>query len=263
MKLYFAGYSTDKEIFEVEKAQCLLESYLLFKKKDYKEWHLKRGLLNRDLFLDSGAFSAFTRKEKIDIDEYINFIKTNKNYITTYATLDVIGSYELTRKNTEYMESKDLNPLPVFHYGSPLSELERMIEKYDYIALGGLVPLSMKRKKLMNWLDVCFSRIMKKKPLVKVHGFGVNAFWAWKRYPFCSVDATSWLVGGKFRRIIIFENGKLNGYGKKDKNLSLNSMNTYLNHYTDLNRSNVIEYLKGADYITKLWEKRGISWSDK
>lgn len=105
------------------------------------------GLLNRNLFLDSGAYSAFSRGEKIDIDEYIKFIQKYQNNIKIYAGLDVIGNYIETRKNLEYMESKGLKPLPTFHFGSPLSELERMIDKYDYIALGGLVPLSMKRKK--------------------------------------------------------------------------------------------------------------------
>lgn len=67
------------------------------------------------------------------------------------------------------------------------------------------------------WLDNCFSIITKKKPLIKIHGFGVNAFWIWERYPFYSVDATSWLMGGKFRRLIEFKKNKFITLGKKDK----------------------------------------------
>lgn len=261
MKLYFAGYSTDKDFHEVKEAQYLLESYLLFRKKNFKEWHQNRKLLGRKLFLDSGAFSAFSRDEKINIDSYINFIKENKEYLEVYAGLDVIGDYIATRQNIEYMESKGLSPLPTFHFGSPLEELERMVEKYDYIALGGLVPISMQRAKLQNWLDICFSIIGKKKPLTKVHGFGVNAFWAWKRYPFYSVDATSWLMGGKFRRIIEFNGKEFVAYNKHSKDINLKTMKTHNSHYSELNRKNVLEYLKAKDFITKLWAKRGIIWN--
>lgn len=31
-------------------------------------------------------------------------------------------------------------------------------------------------------------------------------------------------------------------------------------HYLELNRNNLFEYQKGAEYITKLWEKRGVKW---
>lgn len=261
MKLYLASYSTDKKIFEVKDAKNLLDTYLLFKNKDYVFWHQQKGLVGKNLFLDSGAYSAFSRGEKIDIDKYIEFVKKYKSHIEVYAGLDVIGDHIGTRKNIEYMESKGLKPLPTFHFGSPLEELERMINKYDYIALGGLVPLSMQRTKLKKWLDTCFSVIVKKKPLTKVHGFGVNAFWAWERYPFYSVDATSWLMGGKFRRVVVFEKGKFIAYNKRNNEKNLKTLSTHNNHYTDLNRNNVKEYLKGADYITELWIKRGIKWN--
>lgn len=139
MLLYLAGYSTDKDIDKVEGADNLLESYLLFQNKDYVDFHQKRRLLNKRLFVDSGAFSAFTCGVIIDIDDYIDFLKRNEKYIATYATLDVIGDYKGTARNTEYMESKGLHPLPTFHAGSPYEELERLVDKYEggYIALGG------------------------------------------------------------------------------------------------------------------------------
>lgn len=143
MKLYFASYSTDTGASESTGANNLLETYLYFKNKDYQVWHKDKGLLGKDLFLDSGAFSAFTKGKVINIDEYIGFIKKNEKVITTYAGLDVIGDSEATRKNVEYMESKGLHPLPTFHHGSDYEELERMVKKYNYIALGGLVPISM------------------------------------------------------------------------------------------------------------------------
>lgn len=260
MKLYFAGYSTDKEIFQIPEANNLLESYLLFKNKDYVQWHKERGLLGKQLFLDSGAFSAFSRGEVIDIDKYIQFVLANKEHIEVYATLDVIGDWEATKKNTEYIESFGLKPLATFHAGSPLEELIRMCHSYDYIALGGLVPLSMKRGKMKSWLDKCFGIIMKENPKLKVHGFGVNAVWAWERYPFYSVDATSWLMGGKFRRMVKFENGQLTAFNKYSEENSIEKVKVFKDHYTDINRYNVYEYIKAQNYYTRVWERRGIKW---
>ena len=44
-----------------------------------------------DLFLDSGAFSAWNKGTSIDIKKYIKFIKKNEDLFTVYANLDVIG----------------------------------------------------------------------------------------------------------------------------------------------------------------------------
>lgn len=38
-----------------------------------------------NLFLDSGAYSAYTKGVNIDIQEYISFIKSNIKYISVYA----------------------------------------------------------------------------------------------------------------------------------------------------------------------------------
>jgi hypothetical protein len=89
-----------------------------------------------------GAFSAFTIGSLIDINEYVEYIKKNKEKFEVYATLDVIGDYEATERNTRYMQKCGLQPLPVFHYKSPVEYLEKLVNEYDYIALGGLVPLA-------------------------------------------------------------------------------------------------------------------------
>lgn len=261
MLLYLAGYSTDKEIKDVKGADNLLESYLLFRNKDYKKWHQEKGLLNKRLFLDSGAFSAFTRNEKIDLDEYIRFIKANEEYITTYATLDVIGDYKATQRNTDYMESLGLHPLPTFHAGSPYKVLEEMVDRYEggYIALGGLVPLALNRKLMQGHLDKCFSII---KTRCKVHAFGVNGAWAWMRYPLYSADATSWLMGSKFRHLVHWneKTQKLERFTKRSKILSEHTAFVNNGHYADVNKYNAEAYLKGAAFATKLWESRGVVW---
>ena len=261
MLLYFAGYSTDKEIFQVPGAENFLESYLLFRNKDYKQYHEERHLLGKRLFLDSGAFSAFTQGKKIDIDAYADFVKANEKYITTYATLDVIGDYKGTEKNTRYLESKGLHPLPTFHFGSPYEVLEKMVDEYEgqYIALGGLVPLALDRTTMQAHLDKCFSII---KTRVKVHAFGVNGVWAWLRYPFYSADATSWLMGGKYRMILNWnqKTQKMEKTSKRTQKIDRYTPLIYNGFYADINKHNASEYIKAAQFATKLWESRGVKW---
>lgn len=162
------------------------------------------------LFLDSGAFSAFSKGVDININEYISFIKENKEYIEVYANLDVIGDAEATLKNQRIMEKKGLNPLPCFHYGDDIKYLKLYMQENDYIALGGMVPISSKN--LILWLDEIFSYICDNKgiPKVKVHGFGLTSFDLMFRYPWYSVDSTSWVMTGRFGGILVpkFRNNK-------------------------------------------------------
>jgi hypothetical protein len=166
-----------------------------------------------DIFLDSGAFSAFTKGKKINIKNYISFIKKNKKHLTAYANLDVIGingerpnehTAKKTLSNQKKMEGNGLKPIPCFHYGEPFKYLEYYIKNYDYIALGAMVGIAV--NKLIPWLDKCFNRYIcdeKGMPNIKIHGFGVTSISIILRYPFYSIDSTSWVISGLLGSIYV------------------------------------------------------------
>lgn len=163
-----------------------------------------------NLFLDSGAFSAWTQKTTIDIQEYILFIKKHEKVITIYANLDVIGDAEATWKNQQIMEKAGLSPVPVYHMREPISYLEKYL-KYPYIALGGLVKAG--NQLLIPWLDQIWQDYLtdeKGVPKTKVHGFGLTSLVLMLRYPWYSVDSTSWVVTGRVGSIYVpkFKAGK-------------------------------------------------------
>jgi hypothetical protein len=249
MILYFASANVSKEFFDAG-AKDVLVSYIDFRNKNLDK--LKgRG----KVFLDSGAYSAFTRKVKIDLNEYCEFIKRN-DFVDVYAGLDVIGNWKMTAENQKLMEEKGLKPLPTYHFGSPFSELERLCQNYDYIALGGLVPLAMRRRIMKLWLDNCFGIINKYWPK-KIHGFGVNAFWAWERYPFYSVDATSWVKWAGFKRLAKFtQKKKFEICNKREKTKEAVFITTKTGK--ELSCENIKGYKRMAEYITELWKERGI-----
>lgn len=158
-----------------------------------------------DLFLDSGAFSAWSQKTSINLKDYIQFIKDHKHLIDVYANLDDIHDPEITYKNQIRMEKAGLSPIPVFHYAEDIKWLKKYIDKgHDYIALGGMVPISTSR--LVPWLDDLFSNYLTDKngmPICKVHGFGLTALRLMIRYPWYSVDSTAWVMVGRMGGIYV------------------------------------------------------------
>lgn len=164
------------------------------------------------VFLDSGAYSAFTKKIKIDIDEYITFIKRYEKYLEVYSVLDDINDPVVTYQNQKYMEKQGLKPLPCFHYGEDIYFLKKYLkDDYKYLALGGMVPVSNPNLKI--WLNNLFLNYLTNKegyPIIKVHGFGLTGVDLLVRYPWYSVDSTSWVMTGRFGAVFvpIFRNGK-------------------------------------------------------
>lgn len=159
-------------------------------------------------FLDSGAYSAWSKGTHIDIDEYCAFIKANIDLIEVYASLDVIPgapgrpasererseAAEQSWQNYLYMKNEGLDPLPVYHYGEHPRFLERMLAaEIPYIGIGGLVGIPGGSR--MVWLDRVFDRITDASgmPIVKTHGFGMTSVPLIFRYPWYSVDSTTWI----------------------------------------------------------------------
>lgn len=178
---------------------------------------MKRSEKQVELFLDSGAFSAWTQKKPIDIYEYIDFIKLNQSSITVYANLDGIpmkggtdkimqnrlASAKLTLKNQRIMEKAGLNPLPCFHFGEPFEYLQYYVDNYDYLALG---VAGNKGTTLIGWLNTCFQDYIcdaAGMPKIKVHGFAVTSVKIMIAYPWYSVDSTSWAITGGMGSIFV------------------------------------------------------------
>jgi hypothetical protein len=250
MKLY--------AVYTQQKAMDLFD-HILFSYHDVRRMKDLVGVLNkypsRKFFLDSGAFSAFTQGIRLDIDEYIAFIRQFGSRFEVVAGLDVIGDWKASAENYRYMKAAGVPFIPTFHYKSPLEELDRLLDEYEYIALGGLVPIARHRERMRTWLDRCFGVIMSKThtgtgEVPKVHGFGVNAAWAWRRYPFYSVDATSWLSAGKFGDTSIYHEGRMQIV-----------RGTAALHYEQKNTLFSRGLIASASEMTRLWASRGISWA--
>jgi len=246
VKLYFAGAENNLKLLDEMGIENLLLAYPFIKKKKLR--------IKQNWFIDSGAFSVFTKNLQIDIDEYIEFVL--KNDLKLYASLDVIGNESATYKNYLYMKNSKANKqIPAFHYGEDIKYLKIYLKESKYVAIGGVAQLKSNTNKLISFLNKCFSEISKHKD-VKIHGYALNNWKILTRYPFYSVDATSWLNPNIYGQHFKFNDGKL-----KRISHSKPIINKFYDNERKL-KASLTEFLKAEKYLTKLWEKRGITWND-
>lgn len=171
---------------------------------------------NNKLFIDSGAYSAWSKGKPINVDDYIKFINENIDKFTLFASVDNIpgelrrtptlqekkDSPVLSWENYLYMREqvKDKDKLlPVFHIGEDFKHLQNMLDAtfsgqhIPYIGLGGTVGLACTVKE--DWYKQCFKIIQQSSnPNVKVHAFGMTNLEILENYPFESADSTTWLM---------------------------------------------------------------------
>jgi hypothetical protein len=57
------------------------------------------------------------------------------------------------------------------------------------------------------FLDDLFERGLRRRPDLKVHGFGVTTWSLMQRYPWDSVDSSAWVAGAKFATPTLFDPG--------------------------------------------------------
>ena len=166
-----------------------------------------------EFFLDSGAFSAWSKGKAITVEEYRDFVIKHNSQIDVCANLDAIAlddskeslqrSAEETLENQKRLEDAGLTPLPVFHKGEPFSFLEHYVENYDYICLGRLT-LDSRAGANQSFFDHVWSEYLTNAdgtPRVKVHAFGMTSVPMLCRYPWHSADSSTWLIQSRLGNI--------------------------------------------------------------
>lgn len=213
--LYFAGCQ-NKMLYDwlAQNDGCKLFSQVL-ERQDIEYWCSKN---SGKLFIDSGAYTVYTRNIDLDVDEYIKYVNSIDEHLTIFSQVDkipgvhgqpktkeqILEAPELSWKNYCYMREHVKSPdklLPIFHRRENWKYLYQMLETtFDgkhipYIGLAATTDSSTKEKEI--WFDKCFAIIKKSSnPHVKTHAFGMTSLKLLERYPFTSADSTSWIMVG-------------------------------------------------------------------
>jgi hypothetical protein len=238
VKLYFSDGFVYMRKLEKEKelldagVKCRLYSYFHVRERgscrDVFNHIFEEGWYN--LMIDSGAFSVSPLSSPVDVEEYGQWLvslgaadKTNKRFQndkTIYVNLDVIPrslgragpdfekSAEEGWENLRYLESLGLSPIHVFHGGEDWKWLTKLMDNYEYI---GVARRSVAYR--FSWLDEFWKRLVdnKGRPIRKVHGFALTTPEVMVRYPWYSLDSSSWSKPAAYGGIVIprLDRGKL------------------------------------------------------
>lgn len=195
MLMYFAGGHGEE--FLVGKP--ILESFW------YKREAVAAMEYTKTFFLDSGAFTAFTKGVEIAAEDYAAFIHEHKEKITVASSLDAIGDADKSYSLFKEMGRLGCEVIPVFHCREDVSYLKRYIDEgHPYLALGGMVPET--KPWLAKWLEDLWANVLTYpdgRPRVKVHGFGMTILDFIQKFPWYSVDSSSWSYGARFGALIV------------------------------------------------------------
>lgn len=180
------------------------------------------------LFVDSGAYSAYTLGKEIDVDDYINFINETGEWCTVYAQVDkipqVIGreptEEELAAAPAQSWENylymiKKVKPeyrdkiMPVFHFEEDTKWLHQMLnythEDGSHIKYIGLAVSTVDTAAIrFAWLQMAFDIIKNSpNPDVMTHAFGCTALDVLEKFPLTSADSTTWVQAAAYGNVIV------------------------------------------------------------
>lgn len=237
------------------------------------------------LIIDNGAFSVWkSGKEDIDVEKYIDLCKKIKNE-TNFKFLDFIaldkipGSFgkKPTKKECEfavkytkenYIKMKKEfggNALPVFHQHDDFSYLDFYLDENDFICISPANDETNKGREV--WLDRVFEKIDVKNSKVKTHGLAVTGKYLCEKYPFYSVDSSTWNVPSVYGRVNAWKKFKMINLERPnifDSVLSAFQLKGIFFPSKEDNSSiktSIDTFLELEDYITRLWVEKGIVWN--
>jgi len=241
----------DRERQAVTEIPHILESYHYVGRQQYVDAMRNN---HAKVFIDSGAFSAYTLGVDIDLPTYCDYIRRNLDIIRVEdgsvmaSVLDGIGDPLKTYRNQLAMEALGVRPLPCFHAGEDERYLEWYIQNYEYITLGGMVGSSTKQ--LCIWLDRIWDRYLTDgsgNPRIKVHGFGITAIPIMERYPWYSCDSSSWIQTAAFGGVITPRHGPIN---VSEKSPSRHDAGQHATTLTQIEQ----------DYLFQMLEEQGFTY---
>ena len=223
--LYFASCGNKDMELLLEKKHCNRLFTQLEKSSIRRCIEMKTRRNPSKLFIDSGAFTSWTKGISVDVDGYIDYINSLDDKITICAQVDCIpGKFGRIRTQKEIEESpirswenylymkeklKSRDKLiPIFHQEESFEHLKKMLEyrhsdgtPISYIGISPSNDRSQADKE--DFIARSFYIIKhSSNPNVKTHAFGMSNLSILERYPNTSADSTSWKMSAAFGSIM-------------------------------------------------------------
>ena len=160
------------------------------------------------LLMDSGAYTAWTQDKIIEVKDYANFLESNIHHLCGAINLDVIDpknpeqAAKLGADNYDYLRSRGILTLPVFHSREHLRWLDKMLSETDHIGLASSSINSVPEKQ--SWYELMWNYVTDANgfPIANFHSFGDTSPTTLLNYPWYSADSSTWIVqAGRAARV--------------------------------------------------------------
>ena len=231
------------------------------------------------LIFDSGAFSAWSADKKVDVVGYADWATEQaKNFPRVVCVnMDVIpgkfgrtstlaerkAGMALSLKNADYLRSRGLNVMEVFHQDEPRDFLDLLLSRQTEKGVLGISPRNdVAVNSKIAWQKTLMSYLhqTRGKNFPRTHGLAVTSYDMLCNFPYYSADSSTWSSPFRF-------GGYTDEMGKTKKIAAKFGVEkiTYAQSRESvrhLARQGIENQQRIGDSITSLWEKRGIVWED-
>lgn len=288
MRLYFAGSETahdykyrsfrpTDDLFCTYFYRKKTENFLLYVNKKEKDDY--KGLIT----IDSGAHSFFafiglsvsshkSKNEMPDPEEYfqkyLDWIKEWYDYADYFVELDlqdIVGQKRVLEWRQMYKDAGVFDKIITVHHSmNTWSDYETLIKdsQSKYIALEGL----RGGRENLPYLKLIKYAYNNK---VRVHGFALTNQKIMNKYPFYSVDSSSWTAVNRYGITFKFDDkkGKMNQFSPSIKQflkhgIPINMHNTLVEAENRLRKLEFAQEQFRAlrEFYERVWKKRGVDW---
>jgi len=147
------------------------------------------------VIVDNGAFTIWRKGGEPHWNKYYDWMQPFKHNIEFFFITDVIDRTEEENDSliSDYFKRKETRGVPIWHINESFERLERLMDVFDYIAIGSAGEFSQLRtQKWFNQMDKAMRVICDKDgyPKVKIHMLRCLNPDLFLRFPFYSGDST-------------------------------------------------------------------------
>ena len=269
--LALGGHSGIVQIVNELRVDNLLLAYpykSMFAQLDHAPWYF---------ITDSGAFSAWASGKPTDLTGYGDWslevtrslpraISVNLDIIPgergrTSSPRERVEGMSKSLANADYLRGRNLNVMEVFHQDEPQSFLDDLL---DRLPENGILGIATRKDKpvgaWVQWLQVVLNHLVSRygwANLPRTHGLAATSKPVMQAFPFYSVDSSTYTSPYRYGTMV-------NSHGKMIKMAaalggttgSRDTRGAWGVRQTIMNQENI------ATEVTRLWEKRGIIWTD-
>lgn len=223
------------------------------------------------LMIDSGAFSAWNSGLGVDLEKLGDLYCSLNDWLVGrvdewyFVNLDSIPGKPGQRptrsqleesgrvgwSNMEYLQSRGLPVIHIFHQHEPWDLLSRIAGNSPYIGLSPANDLGEPSR--VAWARDCFEHLDKLGPMVRCHGFATTGGKMIRAGPWYSVDSASWKSPLIYGRVQKAARTVTEGLQTRDAD-----------HIRWAARRNVeLHYMPRVKRETQGWARRGYDWEKR